>query len=293
VGEIGATSPAEKLLTPKLVGIATGWLALGHYSSLFLWHALPRALLDLLTLPAYNMICQVLTTAVGLGVSWALLRRPREALAAHLPGGWDGAVTVLSAPLVFVAASWLALTIAEPYLLEELAMQGAGASRRNAGSFGKAVTQAPLFVTLLWGVVLAAITEELMFRGALFGAVQAATRRLGRVSGAIAVVVAGGAFGAMHADMKGSVGIVRVVSATCLGLACGTARLLSGTVIAAMLLHFIYNTISLGVGRGWFHGSSDAILSVVPNPLLALACAGFVVALAIAIARRIAPLKGR
>jgi hypothetical protein len=32
-------------------------------------------------------------------------------------------------------------------------------------------------------------------------------------------------FGAMHADMRGSVGIVRVVSTTCLRLACGMARL--------------------------------------------------------------------
>jgi len=290
--EIGATSPEEKLLAPKLMGLAIGWLALGHYLPIFFWHALPGALLDSLTLPVYSMICQVLTAAVGLGASWAVLPRPREALAIGAPSGWDGAVTVMAAPLVFVAASWLALKIAEPYLIEELATQGAGASRRNAGAFGKAVTQAPLFVTLLWGVVLAAVTEELMFRGALFGAVQIATKELGRASGMIAIVVAAATFGAMHADMKGSVVIVRVVSTTCLGLACGTARWVSGTVLVSMLLHFTYNTISLGIGRGWFRTTSDPIVSVVPNTLLAIAATGAVLALVVAItlARRASPL---
>ena len=155
-------------------------------------------------------------------------------------------------PSGFRGCSWLALKIAEPYLLEELATQGAGASRRNAGAFGRAVTQAPLFVTLLWGVVLAAVTEELMFRGALFGAVQAATKRLGRASGIIAIVVAAVAFGAMHADMKGSVGIVRVVSTTCLGLAARDRAVGERHRAGLDVLHFTYNTISLGIGRGWF-----------------------------------------
>src|SRR5258708_23541555 len=105
MGEIGAPPRApipEPMLLPKLLAIAVGWLALGHYLPFYLWPALPRALLDSLTLPVYNMICQVLTTAAGLGVSWIVLRRPREALAATLPGGWDGAFTVLAAPLLFV-----------------------------------------------------------------------------------------------------------------------------------------------------------------------------------------------
>jgi membrane protease YdiL (CAAX protease family) len=287
MGEIGADAPVpDRLRVPKMLAIAVAWLALGHYASLYLWHLLPQPLLDSLTLPVYSMICQVLTAAAGLGVSWAVLGRPRDVLGASAPSPWGGAMTLLAAPLVFVLASWVALKIAEPYLLEELATQGAGASRRNAGAFGKAVTQAPLVVTLIWGALLAAVTEELMFRGALFGAVDAAAKKLGRASGPIAVVVAALAFGAMHADMKGSVGIVRVVSTTCLGLACGTARWLTGTVIASMLLHFTYNTISLGIGRGWFRGTSEPIVSVVPNTLLAIAIAGVMVAAAIAVWRR-------
>ena len=189
--EIGATSPEEKLLAPKLMGLAIGWLALGHYLSLFFWHALPGALLDSLTLPAYGMICQVLTAAVGLGVSWAVLARPREALAVGAPGGWDGAMTVIAAPLVFVAASSLALKIAEPYLLEELATQGAGASRRNAGAFGKAVTEAPLFVTFSGACVLAAAYRGAHVSRCALRCGASGPREAGpRASGILAMVVA-------------------------------------------------------------------------------------------------------
>ena len=86
--------------------------------------------------------------------------------------------------------------------------------------------------------------------------------------------------------MKGSVGIVRVASATCLGLACGTARLVAGTIFVPMILHFGYNGVSLGLGRALFRGDSDPLLSVVPNRLLALAALGAFLALAVGVARR-------
>jgi membrane protease YdiL (CAAX protease family) len=187
--------------------------------------------------------------------------------------------------------------------LAELAREGAGASRRNAGAFGKAVTEAPLVVTLVWGAVLAAIAEELAFRGALFSAVErgalalfvrdepdveAARTRAEWAAGALAVVLAAAAFGAMHADMKGSVGIVRVASTTCLGLACGTARLFARSVFVSMAVHFTYNTVSLGLGRGLFKSESEPLLSVVPNPLLIVAVAGVVGAIGVALARRAA-----
>jgi membrane protease YdiL (CAAX protease family) len=305
MGEIGATSKPvemEGLSWPRLAAVAVVWVVMARYVPTVLWHAFPRDLLDALTLPVYSMLCQVVTTGAGVGLACLVMKRPGAALGVMRPGPWDAALTAVLTPAVFVAASYIALKIAEPYLLEELATQGAGASRRNAGEFGRAVTQAPLAMTLLWGAVLAAIAEEIVFRGAIFGAVEQALlvaygrrrdegRRLaGRttaewISGVIAIVVAAAAFGAMHADMKGSVGIVRVAATTCLGLACGTARLLSRTVLVSMLLHFTYNTISLGIGRGWFQGASEPLVSVVPNRLLVIAVVGLIVATAVAFLR--------
>jgi membrane protease YdiL (CAAX protease family) len=243
------------------------------------------------------MLCQVATTLVGLGAARLAFVRPGEALGANRPSGWHLAIAAMLAPAVFVLASFAALEIAEPYLVAEIAREGAGASRRNAGAFGRAITQAPLLVTLMWGAVLAAIAEELAFRGALFGAIEKSAlalfapsesrpSRADLLAGILAVLLTAAAFGAMHADMKGSVGIVRVASATCLGLACGSARLVAGTIFVPMILHFVYNSVSLGLGRGLFRGDSDPLLSVVPNRLLALAALGVFLAVAVSVARR-------
>jgi membrane protease YdiL (CAAX protease family) len=242
------------------------------------------------------MICQVLTTLVGLGAARLAFERPAAAVGANKPAGIDLGLAAVLAPAIFVVASWVAIKIAEPYLMAELAREGAGASRKNAGAFGKAVTEAPLALTLVWGAILAAVTEELAFRGALFSAVEKGalavfargepSRRARWLAGALAVVAAAAAFGAMHADMKGSVGIVRVASTTFLGLACGTARLVAGTVFVPMLVHFTYNAISLGLGRGLFRSDSEPLLGVVPNPLLVLAAVGVLGAIVAGVARR-------
>jgi len=116
--------------------------------------------------------------------------------------------------------------------------------------------------------------------------VAAAIRAAVAARGIAAAVVAGLAFGAMHADMQGSVGIVRVVSTTCLGLACGAARLVAGTVFAPMVVHFVYNAVSLALGRGLFRGDSEPLVSVVPNRLLAFAAALALGGLAVIVARR-------
>jgi membrane protease YdiL (CAAX protease family) len=283
----------------KLAALAALWLVTGRVLPELLWRALPDVVLDSLSLPAYSMLCQVATTLVGVGAARLAFARPWEVLAAKRPSVGHLALAATLAPAVFVLSSFIAIEIAEPYLIAELAREGPGASRRNAGAFGRAVTEAPLLVTLVWGAVLAAIAEELAFRGALFAAIEqtalalfgrnappSARSRAASLSGIFAVMLTAAVFGGMHADMKGSVGIVRVASATCLGLACATARLLAGTIFVPMILHFGYNAVSLGLGRALFRGDSDPLLSVVPNRLLALAALGAFLALVVGVARR-------
>ncbi len=295
-----AKRPVEPGRAFRLIGLAALWLALGRVLPDLLWRAMPRGLLDVLSLPTYGMLCQLATTLVALGAGWLILAEPRVALRLRRPCGWHLLIAALLAPAVFVVSSYLALKVAEPYLIEEMAREGAGASRRNAGAFGKAITQAPFLVTLVWGAILAAVAEELEFRGALFAAVEdgvgalfaragdsaSTSRRSAWIQPATATVVTAAVFGAMHADMRGSVGIVRVVSTTCLGFACGSARSLSRTAFVSMAIHFTYNAISLGLGRGIFNGDSEPILSVVPNRLLAIAIAGAAGAVLVIAARR-------
>jgi membrane protease YdiL (CAAX protease family) len=273
----------------RLVAWGVGWVAIGYFLPQGLWHVLPGSLLALLDLPSYNMLCQALTIGIGVGATATLFENPRELLSWRRPAVGYAAVIALVAPALFVFSSWAALRIAEPYLLEELAREGAGASERNAGSFGRSVVHDPVFSVLLWGALFAAVGEELMFRGALFRAVERLARAvLGRanIAGLTAVVITAAAFGAMHADMPGSVGIVRVASASLLGLGCGAVRLVSGSVLASMLLHLSHNVISIGLGRHWFDGGADPLISVVPNRLLLLAVMGAAAAAVILGARR-------
>lgn len=274
------------------------WLAAVKFAPNYLYRLLPRAWVAELTLPTYSMICQIVTLTAGLLVTRASLPSLREALGAQRVPGRSALVTLLAAPGVFVAASALALTIAEPYLLRELQTSGPGITKKNAGAFGQAVTQAPLLVTLVWGAVLAAVCEELLFRGAIWSAIRAlvigarvsasrVARHRAAMSGALATFGSAAVFGWMHADMNGSVGIVRVVATTCLGFACGLARFATGSVLAAMLLHVTYNTLSVGLGRGWFASAADPLLSAVPNPLLFLAGGALVCCTAILVATRI------
>jgi membrane protease YdiL (CAAX protease family) len=43
-----------------------------------------------------------------------------------------------------------------------------------------------------------------------------------------------------------------VASSCVLGLCCGLARQLSGSLAAPILLHVLYNAMGLGNARGWF-----------------------------------------
>lgn len=309
-----AAPPAPRPSAVRLAALAVAWMLLAKYLGPLGLVTLPRALLAHLDLTSYSMLVQVGTTALGVGLAFALLKKPLATLGLAAPSGRALGATVLLAPLLYVVFSWTALRVALPWLLEEIAQNRANASRQNAGAFGQAVTHAPLVVTLVWGALLAAFTEELAFRGALWTAVRevvvALVPRAARVDddgkslppparprgelagGVVATVVAAAIFGAMHADMKGSVGIVRIVATTCLGLASGGVRLLTGSIVASMLLHFAYNTLSIGVGRKWFDDGSEPLVGVLPNRLLVLAALGLVAAVALlSLSRRRTPRR--
>lgn len=129
----------------------------------------------------FQMACQIGTLVLGLGAALLLLRRRREGLGlARLPGPAALAGTLAAVPVVFVASAYVALQIALPTLLEELKTRGAHASQQNAGAFGRALTQSPLLVTLLWGALLAGLGEELFFRGVLWTTITGVTSRLRR-----------------------------------------------------------------------------------------------------------------
>lgn len=197
---------------------------------------------------------------------------------------------LLLAPLTYLCAHALGMYFAYDTLIYELATRGARAVQQQTGELGRSAAQDTLWTIVPFTLVLAPLGEELLFRGGVYGAVQVAFDRFRqapmeeekardespdslqiaglrrkkktgaslseRLSGWIvrgggAALVSGAVFGALHADTSGGLGIVRVVSATTLGMACGLARMTSGGLATSIALHVGYNFIALGTMRGW------------------------------------------
>jgi membrane protease YdiL (CAAX protease family) len=300
----------------RLLLLTALWLAAARLLPLYGIYLIPLSLARQMTLQTYLMIMQVLTTAFGLGLAALLLRALRPGLGLQWPPAYQLMLAAAAAPLVFVAASYLGIGAAFRTLMEELARGGAEVSKQNAGEFGRALKQDPALLTVLWGAVFAPIAEELLFRGALWSWIVDLTQRFHRsaerdplasflrddpftraaralkrwaLTGGLATLLASALFAWMHADMKGGVGIVRVVSTFCLGLACGTARQLTSSVFAAILVHLTYNALSIGQTRRWWvvGGFTNYYgVSTLVSLLAAVCTAGIVVGLILLRLRR-------
>ncbi len=274
----------------RLGGVTLAWLGMAGGLDRLGDALVPDAWKRHLALQTFLVLCQLTAAAAGLGLSWAFLRNPRETLALVAPRARSVVLAALVAPAVFVGAAAVALRIALPILMAEARARGPHVSRENAGAFGRALGEGSLLPTLLWGVVLAAVTEELLFRGALFtlleraalvatGWARAPAPAAARVAGLSAALGAAVVFALMHGGLGGGVGLVRVVSTLCLGLACGVARYAARSVAAPIAVHLIHNTLAVGQARGWFPASSPLFDALpLPDAVLGLAGAGLVAA---------------
>jgi membrane protease YdiL (CAAX protease family) len=274
--------------TWRLAAVTLVWLACARYLERAGDAFVPDAWKAKIQLQTFLIACQLTWTAVGLGLAFALLSRPREALAVLLPRPRGIAAAALLAPAAYVGSAAVAFQAALPTLMAELRERGSGASRENAGEFGRMLQQGPTLATMIWGVVLAAVTEELLFRGALWSLVERIARHLdapaagprGRLRAAVpaiaATVAAAVVFSSMHGNLAGGVGILRVVSTLCLGLACGAARGATGTLAAPLAIHLINNAVALGPARGWFGRAPEPLFDWLPVPsaLVGVAAAG-------------------
>jgi hypothetical protein len=267
---------------------------------------LPVDLARTLSLQAFLSAVNVVTVVFGLTLSALLLDRPWQRLGVTLPGPATVARIALATPAVYVAVSYVAVLIALPTLLEELRAQGVEGVRQSTGEFGSQVLRSPAALTLLWGAVIAPVAEELWFRGALWALLAAGVVRWWRAparvaqdaglpegvvapsrvlevagsasrwlrEGGIATLLSAAVFAAFHADMPGGMGIVRVVSAAGLGLACGVARQATGSTLAAIALHCVFNVLSLATARRWVVTATFPTRLMVPTllSLLAVVC---------------------
>ena len=284
-----------------------GYVLLARYGVLLL----PRFLSQKLTLTSYLGLVQLLISTIGLFFVLRLTRPATQLRSTIIPTRIQGLSIVyalLLAPAVYVLAHSLGMYLAFDTLIAELAAKGAKAVQQQTGEFGRSTALDSWLVVLPFTVFVAPIGEELLFRGGMYGTIQSLfarsnslpegsdssevdpapdslviaglPRRRGHQrellkralsSGVAAWLISSLAFGLMHADTPGGMGIVRVTSASVLGLACGYARLQGASLLPPIVLHAGYNLLALGTLRGWFVNASWPSKYALPTLLLPVA----------------------
>ena len=274
---------------------------------------LPGAVAQRLTVEGYSSLVQLVAMGFGLGLSYGILDTPRRDLGLEAAGRGRGVLfTALLAPAAYVAICYAAVGLALPTLREELARGGVALVRSQGGAIISAMTGSGLLVPLLWAVVVSPLGEELLFRGALWGAAQDLLLRAGSAtgsrdlesevplersllfdvlgwtirSGTAATLLTTAIFAALHADLRGSQGIVRVASAAGLALVCGVARQSTGTLAAPLVLHVLLNALALASARRWVVSETFPKHYTVPTLVTLMAAVGLVCAAGVAIAER-------
>ena len=122
-----------------------------------------------------------------------------------------------------------------------------------------ALTQDDVF-TILATVVLAPITEEVIFRGLIFSRLERAMR------GWLAAVLSALAFGLCHGQPAW------MAYAFVLGLVFAFLRLRTGSILPSMLAHFIFNGISPVAQRLGDAGAGDGLILIALVVLGVLGC---------------------
>jgi membrane protease YdiL (CAAX protease family) len=266
-----------------LLGVVLVWAAFFHFMRGYGALALPQSVARELTLDTYLGAVHLLTVGVALLLARLALKHPREDLGLVAPSPRAVGVTLGLTPAIFVLGTATAFLIARPTLIQEILQGGTQFAQKNTGEFGRQLVQAPAVAILLWGAVISPVSEELFFRGALWtlvaGAVAlmaertpltdappslpvemmngSASVRAGRtvknwlVEGGVATFAVAALFGVMHQDMPGGLGIVRFVSALVLGFACCLARQHGKSLLPAIVLHVVWNTLSVAAVRRW------------------------------------------
>jgi membrane protease YdiL (CAAX protease family) len=303
--------PLQRTQRLRALVVSLLWLALLVWLLRDGARLLPNALARQLSVETYSILVQLVAMTIGLGASFALLAAPRRGLGLQSGQGRGVLLTALLAPATYVVICYAAIGLALPTLKEELARGGTDLVRQQGGAVISAMTRASVGATLVWAVVVSPLGEELLFRGALWGAFQGLLERVEAKtapreiseglplerslvvdllawtlrSGTLTTLIVAAIFAALHADLSGSQGIVRVASTAGLAVACGFARQRTGELAAPIVLHVIVNTLGLASARRWVVTETFPKYYTVPALASLAGAVGLVVALGMLIKR--------
>jgi membrane protease YdiL (CAAX protease family) len=261
----------------KLAAIATAWLAGGLSIANHLAPHLPAAIRQALTVSSYYAAVWVTTTAIGVGLSFALLERPRDDLGLSRPSASAVVLALLIAPAVLALGLYLAWKLALPTITQELAERGKQAVRASVSSANRATRQDDIGTIVVWTVLVTPLAEELIVRGAIWSTITRLTKpwaepgarslpstlmqpsiaskafsgaRRGLMSGGLATLLTAGLFAWLHLESAGGAAILALTQTACLGLALGTLRHASGTIVPGIAMHALFNGLTLAMKRG-------------------------------------------
>jgi ABC-2 type transport system permease protein/sodium transport system permease protein len=99
-------------------------------------------------------------------------------------------------------------------------------------------TASPIWFVLTYGF-LPAVSEELFFRGYLFGALRA------RMNATATILASAGIFGAFHLIATDSLAVERLLPTTAIGVVLGWVRWKTRSILPGMLLHALHNSFLL------------------------------------------------
>jgi membrane protease YdiL (CAAX protease family) len=147
-------------------------------------------------------------------------------------------------------------------------------SERAREAVEKLVTQAPLVVTLLVIAMLPAIAEELVFRGVLLRGLATRLRPV------LAIPISAAVFALYHLQPG------QMVTTFMLGLALGFLTLRARSVVPAMIVHLINNSMALLIARDDIPSMSKWIAN---NPAITIVLAAVSVGTGVAITAKAHP----
>lgn len=277
----------------RLVGVAIIWLLCERLLATFLGPALPASIAKHFSYASWMISVEILAALIGFGAALVLVKPLPRALGLSAPGAFGLGAALVIAPLVSLVALYVSNKVALPILIEEVRTAGRQATQAKLGAFGAGIREASTLELMLWVVVIAPLSEELMFRGALWGGIQAAidklrgksanqsapdeqaspssvqlpvsdpaalkaARKLGAMilGGGITTLLVTVIFSLLHSTYEGGLGIQRSIAATVLALVLGVARQWGGNLFAPILLHAGFNLLDVARNKGWLVSES-------------------------------------
>ncbi|MBO4855684.1 CPBP family intramembrane metalloprotease [Candidatus Saccharibacteria bacterium] len=143
--------------------------------------------------------------------------------------GWPTWTDILLSPIGYIVSTIVAAFI---LLILQKVVPGVDWSQTQDIGFNSLYTHLDRIVTFIALVVVAPITEELLFRGFLYGRLRT------KISAVPAIILVSVLFGALHGQWNVAI-VVSVMSVfMCI------ARELTGTIYAGILMHMVRNGIA-------------------------------------------------